>query len=543
MRRVGAAARGRHQRHELLQALGERRRPPPDPRHRHPAQRQRGRVPLAARAARPALRDLPEDLSGATREADRRRLARHLVQRRRADIGAYLDDDTPFPDATHARRRPTSSRRHARRSRRRARLRARRSSATTEQDRRRQRVRWWSALALLRSLASSPAAAAATLRTRADDRRRARPPRRPTSSAAAPCWTTPATRAPRASTSRPARSTTTTTRGAAPSAGGCSTSRDGRRAPRRRRRHEAPGVRSSSSRRSLEDGFSPIVFCRFIPTAEYVAEHLRDALGEERRGRGGHRHAPADRARGARRGARATHAQRVLVATDCLCEGINLQEHFDAVVHYDLAWNPTRHEQREGRVDRFGQRAHDGARRHLLRREQPDRRHRARGAAAQARARSAVSSASRCRCPPTPARSPTRSSKASSLRGRDDAASPSSCRSFAEVSKEHEQELHKEWDAASEREKRREHRLRPARDPHRRGRARARRGARRDRRRADVERFASAALARARRPRRNAPAGGLIADHQRGARARCATRSARPPRGDTLRDRRRPAVR
>ena len=29
--------------------------------------------------------------------------------------------------------------------------------------------------------------------------------------------------------------------------------------------------------------------------------------------------------------------------------------HFDAVLHYDLAWNPTRHEQREGRVDRFGQ--------------------------------------------------------------------------------------------------------------------------------------------------------------------------------------------
>src|SRR5690606_13033024 len=43
-------------------------------------------------------------------------------------------------------------------------------------------------------------------------------------------------------------------------------------------------------------------------------------------------------------------------ATDCLSEGINLQEHFDAVVHYDLSWNPTRHEQREGRVDRFGQR-------------------------------------------------------------------------------------------------------------------------------------------------------------------------------------------
>uniref|UniRef100_UPI002613EB1A helicase-related protein n=1 Tax=Trebonia sp. TaxID=2767075 RepID=UPI002613EB1A len=47
----------------------------------------------------------------------------------------------------------------------------------------------------------------------------------------------------------------------------------------------------------------------------------------------------------------------VLVATDCLSEGVNLQQNFQAVVHYDLAWNPTRHEQREGRVDRFGQRS------------------------------------------------------------------------------------------------------------------------------------------------------------------------------------------
>jgi hypothetical protein len=44
-----------------------------------------------------------------------------------------------------------------------------------------------------------------------------------------------------------------------------------------------------------------------------------------------------------------------LVATDCLSEGINLQGLFDTVIHYDLSWNPTRHQQREGRVDRFGQ--------------------------------------------------------------------------------------------------------------------------------------------------------------------------------------------
>jgi hypothetical protein len=47
----------------------------------------------------------------------------------------------------------------------------------------------------------------------------------------------------------------------------------------------------------------------------------------------------------------------VLVATDCLSEGINLQQGFSAVLHYDLPWNPNRLEQREGRVDRFGQTA------------------------------------------------------------------------------------------------------------------------------------------------------------------------------------------
>ena len=35
--------------------------------------------------------------------------------------------------------------------------------------------------------------------------------------------------------------------------------------------------------------------------------------------------------------------------------GRNLQEWFDAVLHYDLPWNPNRLEQREGRVDRYGQ--------------------------------------------------------------------------------------------------------------------------------------------------------------------------------------------
>ena len=107
----------------------------------------------------------------------------------------------------------------------------------------------------------------------------------------------------------------------------------------------------------VEAGFNVVVFCRFIATAHYVARHFRENLtgiaddaidavtGEM---------PPEERdERVARIGA--SQGARVLVATDCLSEGINLQEHFDAVVHYDLSWNPTRHEQREGRVDRFGQ--------------------------------------------------------------------------------------------------------------------------------------------------------------------------------------------
>jgi superfamily II DNA/RNA helicase len=63
--------------------------------------------------------------------------------------------------------------------------------------------------------------------------------------------------------------------------------------------------------------------------------------------------APADRETRVHELAKAD--RRVLVCTDCLSEGINLQDSFNAVVHYDLSWNPTRHEQREGRVDRYGQ--------------------------------------------------------------------------------------------------------------------------------------------------------------------------------------------
>ncbi len=108
----------------------------------------------------------------------------------------------------------------------------------------------------------------------------------------------------------------------------------------------------------LKKGVNPVVFCRFIATAEHVCDGLREAFPklriewvtgvltpDERRDRVADMAPQEDE----------KEIQRILVATDCLSEGINLQQLFDTAVHYDLSWNPTRHQQREGRVDRFGQ--------------------------------------------------------------------------------------------------------------------------------------------------------------------------------------------
>lgn len=106
----------------------------------------------------------------------------------------------------------------------------------------------------------------------------------------------------------------------------------------------------------IADEVYPIVFCRYIATAKYIGDLLKE-------------HLPnnvdvqtitsefADEQRREMIDAMGKSKKRVLIATDCLSEGINLQEHFTAVLHYDLPWNPNRLEQREGRVDRYGQSA------------------------------------------------------------------------------------------------------------------------------------------------------------------------------------------
>lgn len=108
----------------------------------------------------------------------------------------------------------------------------------------------------------------------------------------------------------------------------------------------------------IKKGANPVVFCRFLATADHVRDGLRTAFPKLRIESVTGVLTPderSDRVADMAPGEDDKETQRLLVATDCLSEGINLQQLFDTVVHYDLSWNPTRHQQREGRVDRFGQ--------------------------------------------------------------------------------------------------------------------------------------------------------------------------------------------
>ena len=50
-----------------------------------------------------------------------------------------------------------------------------------------------------------------------------------------------------------------------------------------------------------------------------------------------------------------SHSVRLLLATDAAAEGLNLQQTARYLLHFDCPWNPSKLEQRNGRVDRHGQ--------------------------------------------------------------------------------------------------------------------------------------------------------------------------------------------
>lgn len=342
---------GRHQRHELVAGLAADR-----DRHvilvtatPHSGKEQAFRSLLAL--LKPDFEDLPEDLTGREHENERRDLAQYFVQRRRGDIRHFMKTDTPFPEREPAQEETYRLTDDYRRLFDRVLAYARESVSVPGEAGYRQRVRWWSALALLRSLASSPAAAAATLRNRAAtvDAKTLEDVdeigRRTVLDLMDDDSTEGIDVVPGSDVDDPDQGDTTNRR---------------RLLDMARAAESLMGDGDAKLQKTVElvkdllkAGYNPIIFCRFIPTVEYLTAELRNRLRNvEVVGVTGSL-PPAEREQ---RVAQLGEApRRVLVCTDCLSEGINLQDHFDAVLHYDLSWNPTRHEQREGRVDRYGQ--------------------------------------------------------------------------------------------------------------------------------------------------------------------------------------------
>jgi len=298
--------------------------------------------------------DLPEEI-----DLPRPKLVPYIVQRRRRDLQNWLGEDTPFPERISEELSYNLSAQYmklfedvlsyCRES----------VSKGTSMRQQQQRVRYWAAIAILRCLLSSPAAAEAMLRERSKSKERGESAETFGEDGLFGAQildsideAEPSDYVPSAPLDDPAmalsgddiqklNSFLNTARKLAGSD------------------YDTKLIEAKKAVDGLlRDGYHPIVYCRFIATAKYVAEQLQNML----KGKYPNLRAVAvtgDDGDSEQRNeivkSLANEPLRVLVASECLSEGINLQENFDAVLHYDLPWNPNRLEQREGRVDRYGQ--------------------------------------------------------------------------------------------------------------------------------------------------------------------------------------------
>ena len=303
----------------------------------------------------------PLDLPGSS-QAQRRDLARHFIQRKRADVEKWMDEETPFPVRDPFEWPYDLSREYADFFSDIIAF-ARKLVVPDPTGKRKKRVQYWTALALLRGVMSSPEAGVKMLNTRLD---------RLAEATADSDQTLIGSEQSDAESANPI--------------GDLDYGFEGDNAPTQVfeqgdwSEHQRRQLKTFAERLEklgniqydgklyaaaivleewLEKGFNTVVFCRYIETAKYLGEHLGPAL---------RRKFPKldfqvvtsedpDDVRRQHIAEMSGDKPRVLIATDCLSEGINLQELFTGVLHYDLPWNPNRLEQREGRVDRFGQKA------------------------------------------------------------------------------------------------------------------------------------------------------------------------------------------
>lgn len=103
-----------------------------------------------------------------------------------------------------------------------------------------------------------------------------------------------------------------------------------------------------------------IVFTEYKTTLDYLAARLRNRYRENRVltlfGVGGPGGMGANERDSVKAAFNDPDAEvRILIATDAASEGLNLHRTARYLLHYDCPWNPSRLEQRNGRLDRYGQ--------------------------------------------------------------------------------------------------------------------------------------------------------------------------------------------
>jgi superfamily II DNA or RNA helicase len=280
-------------------------------------------------------------------QAERRELAKHFVQRKRGDVIRWVED-TPFPKREPGEFPYELTRKYAQFFDRI--LEFARELYVGGDGQHQKRMHYWTALGLLRGVMSSPAAGVEMLQTRMDKLQHADEPNLEDSKPVHDTLEGYDTDLP------PARiiEQTKLTESQIKKLRSFGKELESLSGPKN---DSKLATTSQIVRDWLDDGFNTVIFCKYIQTANYVGQQLQKLLEKKYKDIDIQviTSEDADEIRKQRIDAMEPTKPLVLVCTDCLSEGINLHDNFTAVLHYDLPWNPNRLEQREGRVDRYGQ--------------------------------------------------------------------------------------------------------------------------------------------------------------------------------------------
>ena len=291
-------------------------------------------------------------------EPERKEIAKHFIQRRRGDVLKWLDEETKFPERNSIDKSYEVGKAYG------AVFNdilayAREIVAASGGDGRKQRYNYWDALALLRGVMSSPAAGISMLEKKALKKSLNHEEDESVEHESAIESDSVMDNDYSADDNLPLSVL-----------GKAAQTSDGeskRLIGYAKKMRELFGIEKDQKAKEavaqvktyIDRGYNPIVFCRYIQTANYLGDIFKEALkGKNYKNlqievvtselNDELRREKIDSMRG-------EDKRRLLIATDCLSEGINLQDGFNALLHYDLPWNPNRLEQREGRIDRFGQ--------------------------------------------------------------------------------------------------------------------------------------------------------------------------------------------